>query len=235
VPRRRNRSGGLGFGFLFSVFVLNASLEVAKMFRRVLLASGLSLALFALSSCGAARPSKFYRLEIPDTSAAPAGTPRFQTDLLVGRIVAPHLYRDDRIVYRQGSTQIGTYEYHRWAEPPADSIEGALMHVLRYSGLYRSVQSLRSSARGEYILRGHLHELDEITGSNLVARVDFEVELFSQKSGTVVWSKHYSNDEPVNGKAVPAVVDALNQNLQRGINQVAAGLADYFAKNPPQP
>jgi hypothetical protein len=29
------------------------------------------------------------------------------------------------------------------------------------------------------------------------------------------------------------VVDALNQNLQRGIAQVVAGLADYFAKNPP--
>jgi ABC-type uncharacterized transport system auxiliary subunit len=211
---------------------LNASLEVAKMFRRVLLASGLSLALFALSSCGAARPSMFYQLDIPETSA-PASAPRFNTDLLVGRLVAPHLYRDDRIVYRQGSTQLGTYEYHRWAEPPADTMETLLIRALRSSGNFRSVQSLRSNARGDYILRGHLHELGEVTGSNLAGRVDFEVELFSQKSGTVVWSKHYSNDEPVNGKKVPAVVDALNKNLQRGIDQVVAGLADFFAKNPP--
>jgi ABC-type uncharacterized transport system auxiliary subunit len=214
---------------------LDASLEVAKMFRRVLLASGLSLALFALSSCGAARPSMFYQLDIPESSAT-ASAPRVQTDLLVGRIIAPHLYRDDRIVYRHGSTQFGTYEYHRWAEPPADTIEGLLVRALRSSGNYRSVQSLRSNARGDYILRGRLHELNEITGgsSDVAARVNFEVELFSQKSGTVVWSKHYNNDESVNGKKVPDVVDALNKNLQRGIDSVVAGLADYFAKNPPQ-
>ncbi len=202
------------------------------MFRRLLLASGLCLALFALSSCGAARPSKFYLLDIPESSA-PASAPRFNTDLLVGRMVAPHLYRDDRIVYRQGSTQLGTYEYHRWAEPPADTIESLFLRALRSSGDYRSVQGLRSNARGDYILRGRLHELGEVTGADLTARVDFEVELFSEKSGTVVWSKHYSNDESVNGKDVPAVVDALNSNLQRGLKQIVAGLADYFAKNPP--
>lgn len=203
------------------------------MMRRFAVACGLATILAGFTACGAARPSKFYELNIPESSAAPAATPRFQTDLLVGRIIAPQLYQDDRIVYRQGSTQLGAYEYHRWAEPPANSIEGSLLHVLRYSGLYRSVQSLRSNARGDFILRGHLHELDEITGSNLVARVDFEVELFSQKSGTVVWSQHYNQDEQVNGKQVADVVEALNRNLQRGIEQVSAGLANYFAKNPP--
>jgi ABC-type uncharacterized transport system auxiliary subunit len=205
------------------------------MFRRILLASGLSLALFVLASCGAARPSKFYQLDIPESSA-PASAPRFNTDLLVGRMVAPHLYRDDRIVYRHGSTQLGTYEYHRWAEPPADTIEGLLVRALRSSGNYRSVQSLRSNARGDYILRGRLHELNEIGGgtSSVAARVNFEVELYSQKSGTVVWSKRYNNDESVNGTEVPAVVEALNKNLQRAIDQIVVGLADHFAKNPPQ-
>lgn len=205
------------------------------MIRRILLASSLTLALFALGSCGAARPSKFYQLDVPETSA-PSSAPRFQTDLLVGRIVAAHLYRDDRIVYRIGSTQLGAYEYHRWAEPPAETIESLLVRALRSSGHFRSVQGLRSNARGDYILRGRLHELNEVgSGSaNVTARVDFEVELYSQKSGTVVWSRHYNNDEPVNGKEVPAVVDAFNKNLQRAIDQIVAGLADYFAKNPPQ-
>ncbi|MBI1749995.1 MAG: membrane integrity-associated transporter subunit PqiC [Acidobacteria bacterium] len=202
------------------------------MTRRTLSSCAILLVLLA-AACGAARPSKFYQLDIPETSAA-SSAPRFNTDLLVGRVVAPHLYRDDRIVYRVGSTQLGTYEYHRWAEPPADTIESLLVRSLRSSGHYRSVQGLRSNARGDYILRGHLHELGEITGSTLAARVDFEVELYSQKSGTVVWSRHYNNDEPVNGKEVPAVVDALNRNVQRAIDQIVAGLADYFAKNPPQ-
>lgn len=204
------------------------------MMRRIAVACGLATILAGITACGAARPSKFYELDIPETSMAPAGSPRFQTDLLVGRIIAPHLYRDDRIVYRTGTTQLGTYEYHRWAEPPADTIESLFVRTLRSSGQYRSVQSLRSNARGDYILRGRLHELDEITGSSLVARVDFEVELYSQKSGTVVWAHHYNQDEPVNGKKVSDVVDALNRNLKRAIDQVNTGLADHFTKNPPQ-
>ncbi len=205
------------------------------MMRRFAVACGLAALLVGVNACGAARPSRFYALDIPETSA-PSAAPRFNTDLLVGRLVAPHLYRDDRIVYRVGSTQLGTYEYHRWAEPPADTMENLLVRALRSSGSFRSVQSLRSNARGDYILRGHLHELDEVgTGTaNVTARVDFEVELYSQKSGTVVWSKHCNNDEPVNGKEVPAVVEALNKNLQHAIDQVVAGLADYFSKNPPK-
>jgi ABC-type uncharacterized transport system auxiliary subunit len=205
------------------------------MMRRLAVTCGLAAVLLGISACGAAKPSKFYQLRIPESSAS-SSVPRIDTDLLVGRIVAPHLYRDDRIVYRSSSTQLGAYEYHRWAEPPADSIESLLVQSLRATGAYRSVASMRSNARGDYILRGHLHELDEVNNgkNDISARVDFEVELYSQKSGTVVWSKHYSNDDAVSGNKVSEVVEVLNSNLQRGINQIVAGLADYFAKNPPQ-
>ena len=203
------------------------------MMRRFAVACGLATILAGVTACGAARPSMFYQLNIPDTSA-PSSSPRFDTDLLVGRMITSNLYRNDRIVYRTGATQLGTYEYHRWAEPPADTMETLLVRALRSSGNYRSVQSQRSNARGDYILRGHLYELDEVSSANLAGRLDFEVELYSQKSGTVVWSKHYNNDQPVDGRKVPAVVDALNRNLQRAINEVVAGLAEYFSKNPPQ-
>ena len=189
--------------------------------------------LATMLGCGAARPSKFYTLEVP-ASPVISGNP-YPVALLVGRITAPHLYRDDRIVYRVGNTQLGAYEYHRWAEPPADTLESLLVRALRSSGNYRSVQSLRSNARGDYLLRGRIHELGEVNGTSTTARVDFEVELFQQKTGTVVWSKHYNVDEPVGGRDVPAVVEALNRNLTRAIDQIVAGLADYFSKNPPQP
>jgi len=201
------------------------------MMRRFGILGWLVTLLVIAAGCGAARPSKFYQLDLPSSSAS---GPRINTDLLVGRITSPHLYRDDRIVYRVGSTQMGTYEYHRWAEPPADMIEALLLRALRASGNFRSVQGLRSNARGDYLLRGRLHEFGEVTGAAVAARVVLEVELYSQRTGTTVWSKYYSADEPVNGKDVPAVVEALNHNVQRAIDQIVAGLADYFAKNPPQ-
>lgn len=178
------------------------------------------------SSCGATRPSKYYSLDLPATPPAPSNT--YPLALLVGHFSAPHLYRDDRIVYRAGTTQIGTYEYHRWAEPPTDMLEAMLMHLLRSSGKYQTVQRLGSNTHGDYIVRGRLHYLEEGPGSPLAARVAFEVELYELKSGTTVWSHFYSHDEPVTGKEVSAVVAALNRNVQRGLAEVAAGMDQFF-------
>ena len=196
---------------------------------------GIALAAGGLAACGgAARPSKYYALEVPATSAQSGASEPYPVALLVGRLAAPHLYRDDRIVYRTGPGQLGTYEYHRWAEPPTEMIEAALMRMLRESGRYRTVQTLRSNAQGDYILRGRLQNFEEISGSQLAARVAMEIELYEIKSGTTVWTQFYSHDEPVSGKDVPAVVQALDRNVQRGLEQITAGLAQYFASHPPK-
>ncbi|MGH9792527.1 MAG: ABC-type transport auxiliary lipoprotein family protein [Candidatus Acidiferrales bacterium] len=186
---------------------------------------------FALLSCGGtARPSKFYALELPAPPEA-TGEPH-DVSLMVGRIGAPHLYRDDRLVYRTGNMQLGTYEYHRWAEPPTDMLEAMLTRLLRASGKYRSVQTLRSNATGDYIVRGRLHDFEEVaTANGLAARVALEVELYERASGTTVWSHFYSHDEAVSGKEVPDVVAALNRNVQAGLQKIAAEMDDYFAAN----
>jgi len=185
-----------------------------------------------MAGCGGARPSKYYALDLP--APAPATVNTYPVTLLVGRITAPHLYRDDRIVYRTGATQLGAYEYHRWAEPPTDMLEALLVRMLRGSGKYSSVQQLRSNARGDFILRGRLHHFEEVADPELVARLVMEIELYEQKTGTTVWSHFYSHDEPVSGKEIPVVVEALNRNVRRGLEQVAQGLDQYFARNLPK-
>ena len=139
-----------------------------------------------------------------------------------------------RSVYRTGSEQLGTYQYHRWAEPPTEMVEAMLLRLLRDSGRYRTVQALRSSARGDYILRGRLHDFEEVANGQIVARVAFEIELYELKEGTTVWSQSYSHDEPVNGKEVAAVVEGLDRNVQRGLGQILAGLDQYFSTHPPK-
>lgn len=193
----------------------------------------LTLALtLLLSACGAARPNKYYALQLPPSRPAASGP--MQVSLLVGRIAAPHVFRDDRIVYRTGTIEMGTYEYHRWAEPPTEMLEAMLIRLLRDSGRYQSVQSQRSNARGDYILRGRLFDLEEISGPPLVARVALEIELYDVKNGTTVWTQYYSHDEPVQAKEVSAVVEALTRNVQAGLQQITAGLDQYFASHPPR-
>jgi ABC-type uncharacterized transport system auxiliary subunit len=189
----------------------------------------LMLCLGILNGCGAARPSKFYQLTLPNDQTPGADPVPFPVTLLLGPITTSHLYRDDHIVYTSNGEAMGTYEYQRWAEPPSEMISDVLLRELQESDRYQHVYPLRSDSRGDYVLRGRLYDFREIAGNGLAARVAFEFELRDLKTGATVWSRSYSQDEPVDGKNVPAVVAALNRNVQNGLSEVMGGLEQYFS------
>ncbi|MGH9774352.1 MAG: ABC-type transport auxiliary lipoprotein family protein [Candidatus Acidiferrales bacterium] len=189
------------------------------------------VAALALAGCGKTRPVKFFELSAAPAAPAPASNP-YPISLLIGRITAPQLYRDNRIVYAMSDVEFGAYEYDRWAEPPMDMMEGALLLTLRRSGQYTTVERQSSNARGDYILRGRLLALEEVDAPALSARFSIELELFDPKSGQAVWTGSYSHDEPVTEKKVPAVVEALNRNVHAGFEQLAAQLSQFFANRP---
>ena len=199
--------------------------------RTFLPALGLFL-VAAMIGCGTARPARYYALDFPTDS--PAATTPYPVTLLVGRVSAPHLYRDDRIVFATGPVQMGTYEYERWAEPPTDMIENGLVRTLRASGRFRAVEHLSSNTRGEFVVHGHLIALQEVDQPGVAARFTIELDMFEPKTGTTVWSQVYTHDEPVSAKTVPAVVEALNHNVRAGMEQLSAGIAEYFANHPPK-
>jgi cholesterol transport system auxiliary component len=189
----------------------------------------LMLALGILSGCGAARPSKFYQLTAVSDRPSGADPSPYAVTLLLRPITSSHLYRDDHIVYTSNGQAMGTYEYQRWAEPPSEMIDDVLLRELRVSGRYQHVYSLHSDVRGDYLLHGHLYDFREISGNGLAARVAFEFELRDSKTGSTVWTRYYSHDEPVDGKDVPAVVAALNRNVLSGLSDLREGLDQYFS------
>jgi ABC-type uncharacterized transport system auxiliary subunit len=197
--------------------------------KRKAIFPALILSLGILSGCGAARPSKYYQLTAPSDKIAGTDPARFPVTLLVGRITTPLLYRDDHIVYTSNGEAMGTYEYQRWAEPPSEMISDVLLRRLQESDRYQHVYTLRSDAHGDYVLRGRLYDLREIDGKEPAARVAFEFELRDFKTGTTVWSRSYSHDEPVNGKNAPAVVAAMDRNVQNGLTEVMGALEQYFS------
>jgi ABC-type uncharacterized transport system auxiliary subunit len=197
--------------------------------KRRFIFPALMLCLGILNGCGAARPSKFYQLTLPnDKTPGPDPAP-FPVTLLLGPITTSHLYRDDHIVYTSNGEAMGTYEYQRWAEPPSEMISDVLLQELQESERYQHVYSLRSDSRGDYVLRGRLYDFREITGNGVAARVAFEFELRDSKTGATVWSRSYSHDEPVSGKDVTGVVAALNRNVQSGLREVTGGLEQFFS------
>src|SRR6202011_1230449 len=186
----------------------------------------------ALAGCGATRPTQYYQLTVPaDVHHADSNTSGIS--LALGPLVSSHLYREDRSVFGSGTQQMGTYEFQRWTEPPAEMIQEVLLRELRASNRYREVFAQRSASHADYVLRGRLYDFKEVSGSPLQARVTVEFELRDMKSGATVWSHYYNHDEPVSGKDVPAMVAALDRNVQRGVGEVKASLEQYFSALPP--
>jgi ABC-type uncharacterized transport system auxiliary subunit len=195
--------------------------------------SALLMLTILLAGCGAARPVKYYVL---DVNPAPPSSPSAQipVTLLVGRFIASQLYHDDRLVYGSGPVQLGTYEYDRWAEPPTDLVQDMLVTILRASGQFRAVSKVTSNVRGEYVVRGHLYSMYGVDQPELVARFSIQLELYDPSAHTTVWSQIYKHDEPVQGKTVPAIVEAMDKNVTAGLQQLAAGITQYFVSHPPQ-
>ena len=185
-----------------------------------------------LAGCGAPKSINYYAIQIP--SAPRSLTTTYPIDVLVGRITGPSLLEAAPIVYRTGVNQIGTYKYHRWQDPPVALVQTKLISMLRGSGGYQSVGDSGARSDAEFVIRGRLDEFAEVDGDSITSLVTMEFELYNRKTAKVLWSHYYSQVEPVQGKAVPAVVQSLDRNLDRGLNEVVTRLGQYFAANPPK-
>jgi len=185
------------------------------------------------NGCGAARPIKYYIID-PGPLAANSPAPAYPVSIVIARITANHLYREDRLVFGQGELEFGIYGDQRWAESPVDMMQDLLLSSLRASGQYASVARIGSKQTGNYILRGHLNSLYEVDKPTLLARFSLELELYDSKEGKTVWSSTYTHDEPVNGKTVPDVIAALDRDVHGGVQELSGSLSQYFASHPPQ-
>jgi ABC-type uncharacterized transport system auxiliary subunit len=186
----------------------------------------------AIAGCGSTRPIKYYQLTYPSsvsTQQAP-----LNISLLVHTFDASHLYKDERIVYSLSPQELGLYESQRWVAPPVDMLQDALVRGLRASGHFRSVMTVRGEGGGEFALTGHLYEFGEVDGAEIVARLNYIVRLRDRKTGMIVWFHTYNHDEPAGAKNIPAVVSAMDKNVQRSVEEVQAALDEYFRANPPK-
>lgn len=208
--------------------------EVAAMNRwRQILAGGAMAAIVTVAvGCGAARPSKYYQLTPPSPSASSAAQDPFALSLVLGPMFTSHLYREDRIVYSSESQQMGTYETERWSEPPVEMFRDVLLRTLRESGRYRDVNTIRTGAHGDFVIKGRLYDFKEVTGKTFAGRLAFDLEMHDAKTNATVWTHTYNHDEPVSGKDVAAVAAALDRNVQRAASEVAASLEQYFSAHP---
>ncbi len=185
-----------------------------------------------LVGCGSMKPIKYYHLTYPSESSVGQGV--IDVVMTVRPFETSHLYLDDKIVYSFSSPEMGTYEYQRWEEPPVEMLQNALVRGLRSSGKFAGVYTMRADANPQYTLSGHLYEFKEVESEPIVARLNFEVRLRDRKSGVVVWTHPYQHDEPAAQKSIGSFVEAMDRNVNRSVQEVQAGLVEYFQAHPPK-
>ena len=191
---------------------------------------------WGLAGCGTPKPIKFYSVQTP---AAPANrTQTYPIDLVVTRLSGPAVLEAQPIVYKTGTNELSTYSYHHWTEAPTELVQEKLTRLLRNNGEFRSVNAVSSKTGGAtkgdgLVLRGRLYEFSEVDGASIQGLVSMEFELYDRGTSRIVWTHFYSQSEPVPSKNVPAVVQAIDRNLDRGLNEVLVELRKYLTANPP--
>lgn len=186
-----------------------------------------------LTGCAKAKPVHYYQITYPASALASPNS--LDVAILVRNFLAPHLYREDLIVFSSSSEEMGTYQNQRWAEPPTEMLQNALVRGLRASGHFRSVLALRSDSQGDYIVTGRLYDFREMDAADGVkAQLSFDMEMRELHTGKTVWTYAYNHDEPVSGKEVTALAAAMDKNVLRSVQEVQSSLDEYFRNHPPK-
>jgi ABC-type uncharacterized transport system auxiliary subunit len=180
------------------------------------------------AGCGSVRgpATKYYKLDIPP-APTPAG-PSAPVSLRIEPFRPSSLLRQDRIVYRPSPVEVGFYEYHRWAEPPNDTMTKALADQLIKRRVFRSVEISDSGETTDYVLRGKIDRLQEVDYMGAVrVQVSISAELEDPVRRQQIWSSAASSECVVAKSDVQAVVAAMGQASQQSIGRLMTDVAKF--------
>jgi ABC-type uncharacterized transport system auxiliary subunit len=142
------------------------------------------------------------------------------------------LLRQDRIVYRPSPVEVGYYEYHRWAEPPNDTLTKALADQLTKRRIFQSVEIADGGKKADYVLSGSIDRLQEVDYRGAVrVQVSISAELEDPVRQQKIWSGAASSECIVGKGDVQAVVTAMGQASQQSIGRLVADIAKSVQLN----
>jgi ABC-type uncharacterized transport system auxiliary subunit len=195
-------------------------------------AAGLVLAL--LASCGGkVPPTHYYVLDLPAPEAKPADTLPYTAVVMPFR--GSEMLMQDRIVYRESPSQVGFYEYHRWAEDPKTTILRSLLSQLRANGTFNRVVVFEGRTNVDYVVRGRLEQLEEIDyGGGVSVKVKISAQLLDAETNRPVWTDSAEGTGPVSTGDVRAVVEQMSSAMRTAVSRLADGMNTYLRSSAAQ-
>jgi ABC-type uncharacterized transport system auxiliary subunit len=191
-----------------------------------------SIVVGLFAGCGSERvpATRYYKLDIPPAPAS-AGPPA-PISLRIEPFRTTSLLRQDRIVYRPSPVEVGFYEYHRWAEPPNDSVTRALADQLTRRHVFHSVAISDGGEKTDFVLRGSIDRLQEVDYMGAVrVQVSISAELEDPVQGQTIWSSAASSESVVAKGDVQAVVAAMSRASQQSIVRLTTDVTKFVQLN----
>jgi ABC-type uncharacterized transport system auxiliary subunit len=185
-----------------------------------------------LAGCGSERgpETKYYKLDIPPAPTPPG--PSTSVSLRIEPFRTTKLLRQDRIVYRPSPVEVGYYEYHRWAEPPNNTVTKALADQLSRRRTFQSVAISDGGEHADLVLRGNIERLEEVDYMGGVrVRVSISAELEDPVRRQIIWSGVESSECPVANGNVQAVVAAMGQASEQNIVRLTTDVTKFLQVN----
>jgi ABC-type uncharacterized transport system auxiliary subunit len=144
----------------------------------------------------------------------------------------PDYLCDGRVVYRSTTTEVGYYEYHRWATTLRRMITDSIAGRIRTEGVFTAVDSLQKTAGAAYVLTGAIERLEEVDdGRSVHAVVELSAQLVDTRTQKAVWRHAEVVSEPVMKRDVPGVVSSLSAATRRAIDALVASLESHVASD----
>jgi ABC-type uncharacterized transport system auxiliary subunit len=182
-------------------------------------------ALLVASCGGKILYPKYYTLEIPPAPTRAVNGTRFSGIVAVRRFDSAQYLRQGRIVYREAPEEIGFYEYHRWADDPAQMVTTAMIESLRSARLFSLVKPYDGHNQQDYLIVGRLERLEEIDYGNAVGVVaQIYAELVNLRTGSTEWSDDAAETLNVDKANVNSVVLEMSHAVQKSIDHLVASL-----------
>jgi ABC-type uncharacterized transport system auxiliary subunit len=192
------------------------------------------ITLLAVSAvgCGSVRYPRTYVLDLDRGIVAAPARPGSLGALAIRDFACPDYLCDGRIVYRPTRTEVGYYEYHRWATTLHRMITDSVAGRIRAGGAFTAVEPSQHAAGATYTLTGAIERLEEVDdGRDVQAIVTLSAALVDMRAHTTVWQHSEIASEPVKKRDVAGLVNSLSAATRRAIDALVMSLESHLASD----
>ncbi len=124
-----------------------------------------------------------------------------------------------------GGRKLEQRNYAYWTDAPPQMLRDQLVAYLRQAGVADSVSPSELRLDTDYVVRGTIKRLEQLTGGQSGAVISLELACIEKSGDRLLLSKTYTSEKPTSGEKIDDAVAALNA----GLDEIFAAFAKDLA------